>query len=143
MGEQGEYGVGGLSASDEATLDFLRVRSGFCIELVGDLIETASVNDGVRGGKSYVLSSFSKKDGVLGDTRSRKTTRFDGRMPYSSSRWLYWLGRRHDSNSASSSGVTARNEKPRILLRDLVHTKRTARVRAHTTSEPATAPMMM
>jgi hypothetical protein len=50
----GEYGVGGRSAIDEATLDFLRARSGFLIELEGDMrIGARSSGDGVRGG-SYV-----------------------------------------------------------------------------------------
>ena len=114
--EVGEYGVGGRSARDEATLDFLRTRSGFRIELVGDFKEAMYVNEGVRGGNSYVLSSFSNIDVILGETRSRKTAGGVGRMPYFSGRWAYWLGRRQDSNSASSSGVTARNEKPRIFL---------------------------
>ena len=113
------------------------------MELVGDFIEAASVNDGVRGGNSYVLSSFSNMDGDLGDMRSRSTARAVGRMPYSSSCCVCWLGRRHDSNSASSNGVTARNEKPRILLRDRVQKKRMATARADTTRVPATAPMMM
>lgn len=113
LGEHGEYGVGGRSAIEEATLDFLRARSGFRIELVGDFSEAMSVNDGVRGGNSYVLSSFSNMVVTLGDTCSRKTA---GLMPYFSGRWVYWLGRLQDSNSASSSGVTARREKPRILL---------------------------
>jgi hypothetical protein len=37
LGEVGEYGVGGLSAIDDVTLDFLRTRSGLRIELDGDL----------------------------------------------------------------------------------------------------------
>lgn len=36
LGDVGEYGVGGRSAKDDATLDFLRTRSGFRIELDGD-----------------------------------------------------------------------------------------------------------
>jgi hypothetical protein len=114
VGEVGEYGVGGRSAIEEATLDFLRTRSGFCIELDGDFMDIMSVGDGVRG-KSYVLSSFSNMV-VLMEMRSRKTAGCVGRMPYFSGRCVYWLGRRHDSNSASSSGVAARSEKPRILL---------------------------
>jgi hypothetical protein len=50
LGEFGEYGVGGLSAIDDATLDFLRTRSGFRTELDGDLKGCArSSGDGVRG----------------------------------------------------------------------------------------------
>lgn len=36
MVEVGEYGVGGRSAMLEATLDFLRARSGLRIESLGD-----------------------------------------------------------------------------------------------------------
>ena len=36
LGEVGEYGVGGRSAMDDATLDFLRTLSGLRIELEGD-----------------------------------------------------------------------------------------------------------
>lgn len=139
LGDEGEYGVGGRSARDEATLDFLRARSGLRIELVGDLSEAASVKDGVRGGNSYVLSSFSNMDGVLGDTRSRSTTGV-GRMPYLSA---CWLGRRHDSNSASSSGVTDRSVKPRVLFRVLAQKKRMTTVTAHKTSVPATTLRIM
>jgi hypothetical protein len=114
VGEVGEYGVGGRSAIDEAVLDFLRARSGFRIELEGDFMDIMSVGDGVRG-NSYVLSSFSNMI-VFTDMRSRRTAGGVGRMPYFSGRCVYWLGRRHDSNSASSSGVTARREKPRTLL---------------------------
>jgi hypothetical protein len=39
--DAGEYGVGGLSASDEQTLDFRRTRPGFWIG-EGDLIEALS-----------------------------------------------------------------------------------------------------
>jgi hypothetical protein len=54
LGEVGEYGVGGLSAIDDVTLDFLRTRSGLRIELDGDLRGCArSSGDGVRG-DSYV-----------------------------------------------------------------------------------------
>jgi hypothetical protein len=56
---------------EDATLDFLRTRSGLRIELDGDLRGDArSCGDGVRGG-SYVLSSFSN---IVGDMRSRVTT---------------------------------------------------------------------
>ena len=41
LGDVGEYGVGGRSAIDDATLDFLRTRSGFRTELDGDLIGEA------------------------------------------------------------------------------------------------------
>ena len=33
--EEGEYGVGGLSATDEAALDFRRARSGLRMGLMG------------------------------------------------------------------------------------------------------------
>jgi len=134
--------VGGRSAMDEDMLDFLRTRSGTRIELVGDFIETMSVNDGVRGGKSYVLSSFSKSVLILGDTRSRVRAGWVGRMPYFSGRCAYWLGLRHDSNSASSRGVAARREKPRIRLWDLFQQYSRATATPLTTSVPTTAPRM-
>jgi hypothetical protein len=49
VGEVGEYGVGGRSIRDDATLLFLRTLSGFCIELEGDFIDVQSSGDGVRG----------------------------------------------------------------------------------------------
>jgi hypothetical protein len=83
LGEVGEYGVGGLSAMDDATLDFLRTRSGLRIELEGDLRGGArSSGDGVRGA-SYVWSSFSN---IVGEIRSRVTT---GRIPYFSVLCVY------------------------------------------------------
>ena len=49
--EAGEYGVGGRSAMDEATLDFLRALSGLRIEVDGDWsVEAMSLSgEGVRG----------------------------------------------------------------------------------------------
>lgn len=64
-------------------------------------------------------------------------------MPYFSGRCAYWLGLRHDSNSASSSGVTARSEKPLTLLLDRLQQKRTATATALRTSVPSTVPRMI
>lgn len=50
LGEVGEYGVGGLSAIEDATLDFLRALSGLRTELDGDFMGgVMSYGDGVRG----------------------------------------------------------------------------------------------
>lgn len=76
-----------------------------------------------------MLSSFSNMVGVF---TVRATAGWVGLMPYFCGRLVYWLGRRHDSNSASSRGVTARSEKPRILLLDRLQqnmTRTTANVR--------------
>lgn len=59
---------------DDATLDFLRTRSGFRTEFDGDLrAGTRSLGDGVRG-NSYAASSFSNMVGEVGETRSLVTT---------------------------------------------------------------------
>jgi hypothetical protein len=64
-------------------------------------------------------------------------------MPYFTGRFVYSLGRRQDSNSASSKGVTARREKPRILLLDRFQKKR-PRVRTRSkTKVPKTTAMMI
>lgn len=64
-------------------------------------------------------------------------------MPYFSGRWVYWLGRLHDSNSASSRGVTARNEKVLILFLGRLQQKRARVTAASKTSVPRTAARMI
>lgn len=48
--DEGEYGVGGLSAIDEAVLDFRRAFSGFLTGLMATLKGGCSKGGGVRGG---------------------------------------------------------------------------------------------
>ena len=132
--------MGGRSAIEDETLDFLRTRSGFLIGEVGDLmVEVSWRGDGVRVG-SEMPSSFSNMLGVL---VLRMRAGCVGLIPYFSGRCVYWLGLRHDSNSASSRGVTARREKPRILLLERFQQKSprtTARAR---TRVPRTAARMI
>ena len=126
---------------DDAILDFLRTRSGFRIELDGDLMGgVRSTGEGDRGGNSYMASSFSN---MVGDGRSRTTAGWAGWIPCFSGRCVYWVGRRHDSNSASSRGVTARSENPRTLFLDRFKQKRTPTVTALRTRVPRTAPRMI
>jgi len=66
-----------------------------------------------------------------------------GRMPYFSGRWVYWLGRRHDSNSASSRGVTARSVKPRTLFFARLRKKRRKTTASASTRLPRTTARMI
>lgn len=65
------------------------------------------------------------------------------RIPYFSGLCAYWLGRRHDSISASSSGVADRSEKPRSLLRVRFRQDRLRVMSPPNASVPSTAPTMM
>lgn len=64
-------------------------------------------------------------------------------MMYFSGRFVYRLGRLQDSNSASSKGVTARREKPRILLFDRFKLKSTKTAVKVNSRKPSTAPRMI
>ena len=66
-----------------------------------------SSGDGDRG-YSNRSSSFSN---MVGEVSLRITAGCTGRMPYFSLRCACSLGRRHDSKTESSNGVTARREK--------------------------------
>jgi hypothetical protein len=95
--------------------------------------------DGIRGG-SEKLISFSNMFGVL---LLRTMTGWIGRMPLISDPLGYLLGRLQDSNSASSRGVAARSEKPRILLLDRCQQKRTRVTTSKRTRVPRTAARMI
>ena len=120
--EEGEYGVGGLSARER--LDCRRARFGTVID--GVLGEPGGLLAGGVRGRSWSPSSFSSRVFVL----TRAAGGAVGRMPYFSGAVVYRVGRLQDSNSASSKGVTARIENPRIFLAGrfqqkstMVHTK--------------------
>lgn len=93
-----------------------------------------------RRGNSYRLSSFSSSGEILGV----RTTMGDmSCRPSFSVVLVCWLGRLQDSNSASSRGVTARKDRPRILLLDLFHVKRTSVATSIMTSVPNTTARMI
>lgn len=85
-------------------------------------------------------SSFSN---MVGDVSWRITAECMGRMPYFSLRCACSLGRRHDSKTESSRGVTARREKPRTLLLLRFQRTRTASETPARTKVPKTEPRIM
>lgn len=92
-----------------------------------------------------MLSSFSNilVSNMLGVCVLRTIAGCDGRMPYFSGLLVYWLGRLQDSNSASSSGVTARSEKPRIFFLDRLAQKRAKVTARSSTRVPMTTAKMI
>lgn len=87
------------------------------------------------------LRRFWRDDGGM---RVRAGGGFSGRMLYDFSRhWICVLGRRHDSNSASSSGVTALAMMDPLVLRRRTMTAKTQPMSSSVAVPPRTDPKMM